>query len=257
MANRRQLFVIPAETWAALDADEVKATVEAMKEAKVYALPYSEVDLWIGASAAVRFLRTDVEASSLYMKFARMGLLEPTIGPGQTEAYAPANGFEQDMWLEVVRLSLQHADCKRCVVIGSSNRFMRSHRTENTSGMYAITPAQRDMFASALIVLLATRNVKKTTVRDKLVALGIGKKTHRYEYVTTISLPTEADAVDADGEEPHTEGKAKRPHLRRGHVRRQKYGPKFSLCRTVFIEPVFVNADKDWVDKRERYNVSL
>ncbi len=45
-----------------------------------------------------------------------------------------------------------------------------------------------------------------------------------------------ADGVAGDGN--------KRPHLRRGHARRQRYGPGRTLIRDKWIEPVFVNGSK-------------
>jgi hypothetical protein len=40
----------------------------------------------------------------------------------------------------------------------------------------------------------------------------------------------------------HTEGVTpRRPHLRKGHARKQKYGPNWSQERWIFVPPVFVN----------------
>lgn len=53
------------------------------------------------------------------------------------------------------------------------------------------------------------------------------------------------------------DGRRVRPHLRRGHVRRQHYGPGREFIRQVFIEPVFVNADEGWIAERTAYNVRM
>jgi hypothetical protein len=40
----------------------------------------------------------------------------------------------------------------------------------------------------------------------------------------------------------HVEGTAaRRPHLRKGHARKQKYGPNWSLERWIFVPAIFVN----------------
>jgi hypothetical protein len=106
-----------------------------------------------------------------------------------------------------------------------------------------------------LIVLLATRNAVKHTTENKLAKLGIGKKNkRRYSYSTTITLPDELE-LEADPEH-HTQGKPKCPHLRRGHIRRQHWGPARAYEKKVWIAPIFVNADHDFVATRTHYNVS-
>lgn len=113
-------------------------------------------------------------------------------------------------------------------------------------------------FAGILVVLLATRNADKKQKNSKLSKLGIGTKSDnpekQYDTVTTISCPT--CIVDNDEEHPPT-GRTCAPHLRRGHIRRQHYGPNNALVKKVWIEPMFVNADPEWISNRRRYNVSV
>lgn len=105
--------------------------------------------------------------------------------------------------------------------------------------------------AEFLITVLATRNIVKHTVERKSVKLGIGKKNNRYRYSTTISLPDELE----DCSEHSTQGQPKCPHLRRGHIRRQHYGPHNSFIKKIWIQPVFVNADENYVSTRTHYNL--
>lgn len=101
-----------------------------------------------------------------------------------------------------------------------------------------------------LLVLLATRNVIRETVVNKAAKLGIGK--NRYPYTTTLKLGTIEQSVGNGAP-----GSPRRPHLRRGHIRNQKYGPGFEFTRLKWIEPVFVNAAEGWVENaRTAYNVS-
>jgi hypothetical protein len=111
-----------------------------------------------------------------------------------------------------------------------------------------------DKVEQLLIVLLATKNAHKITRVDKLACMGIGtKRHHRFAYTTTISVPTDTK----DDEHLATPGKPKRAHLRRGHIRRQRFGPGFEFIKKIWIAPIFVNADEDFVDSRGAYNVSL
>lgn len=112
----------------------------------------------------------------------------------------------------------------------------------------ACNPSQIDNFATLLIVLLATKNIIKTVKHCKLAKRGIGKC--KYEYSTTLSIPKILD----DDPDNATPGKPKAPHLRRGHIRRQHYGPRNSFIKSIWIEPCFVNADADFVSTRTHYN---
>lgn len=122
----------------------------------------------------------------------------------------------------------------------------------------ALSPSksEHDFVANLLIVLLGTRNAVKTTQHHKCAKLGIGKARDRYEYVTTITLPKEMDN-SADGAEAVRPGQKRAPHLRRGHIRNQRHGPKYAFVKSVWIEPMFIHADAEWVSKRDRYNISL
>lgn len=107
-----------------------------------------------------------------------------------------------------------------------------------------------------LIVLLATRNITKERTKDKLLSMGIGTKKNNYRplYTTTLTLPR---AVTKDDGQPASVGAMKRPHLRRGHIRHQKYGPKLAFTKLIWIEPCFINADEDFVSTRSAYNTSM
>ncbi len=101
------------------------------------------------------------------------------------------------------------------------------------------------------IVLLATRNVVKNTVHNSLAKFGVGKA--KADYVTTLSL---GDITENDYESGAPSGRTMRPHMRRGHIRRQKHGPGFTFERKIFIQPVMVNSDREPVPgDRVAYNV--
>lgn len=109
-----------------------------------------------------------------------------------------------------------------------------------------------DCLRSLLIILLATKNAEKRTTENKLAKLGIGKSAkHRFAYTTTIGLPRYLpDDVDNPPRGGHIA-----PHLRRGHIRRQHYGANNQFEKQIWIAPVFVNADPDFVAARRRYRI--
>ena len=116
---------------------------------------------------------------------------------------------------------------------------------------------QAARFRRTLMVLLATRGVIKTRTKDKLLAMGLGRKRLRDNmrplYTTTLTLP-----IARDVSHPHkgSLGVSKRPHLRRGHSRVQRHGPKYEFVKMVWVEPCFVNADENFVSARFSYNAS-
>jgi hypothetical protein len=103
-----------------------------------------------------------------------------------------------------------------------------------------------------LIVMLATRGVEKEVKHSKLARLGIGKA--RAEYTTTLRIGALHERSDGT---PNPTSATRCPHLRRGHIRNQAYGPSFEHHKKIWIEPVFVNGDHEEIERhRHHYNVS-
>lgn len=101
-----------------------------------------------------------------------------------------------------------------------------------------------------LIALLATRNIIKERKENKLARLGIGKS--KVRAVTTLRIGVlERGSRDSESDPTRTV----RAHWRRGHLRDQRYGPNLGFVKRIFVQPVFVNGDGDYIP-RERYNVS-
>ena len=106
-----------------------------------------------------------------------------------------------------------------------------------------------------LIVALATKNVdrknKPNTMAKQAIKPTAIKKD--YEYTTTLTIGKVLGAEREGGGD--TGGWKVRPHLRRGHIRDQKYGPRLEFTKQIFIQPVFVNAADNLVLHRKAYNV--
>lgn len=100
-----------------------------------------------------------------------------------------------------------------------------------------------------LICLLATKNVVKTVHRNRLAKFGVGKQ--KTEYTTTLHI----GKMQTEYEKGEPTGLTLRPHWRRGHARMQHYGPHNQMIKQIWIEPVFVNSDKEYVGERMAYNV--
>lgn len=107
-----------------------------------------------------------------------------------------------------------------------------------------------------LIVLLATKNIEKNEIRNKQMMAGKfnGAQVYRKDYPITTTLTI---GKITENHESVGTGSTVRPHLRRGHIRNQHYGPNNEMTKKIFIQPVFVNADEGWVANREAYNVRM
>jgi hypothetical protein len=104
-----------------------------------------------------------------------------------------------------------------------------------------------------LILLLATKNAdKKTVINSKRSISPRAKKDSKnYSHTTTIKI---GKITETYGSSTGTGG-TKRPHLRRGHIRTQHFGKGNAEVKKVFIQPVFVNADENWISEQKTYKV--
>jgi hypothetical protein len=244
-----QLFIIPADTWERLDQEEVVATADAMRELGIFHLPYPKVDIWLPASRAISWTREEISADPAMQKLIDYRVDHELYYVDGDRYYChKGSGFV----FQFSNISLDPTITPRvCIHVEPGSPAAKFYKPGATTlPNEDNTPALADRLATPLIVLLATRNSVKTTREYKCAKLGIGKR--RHQYVTTITIPHEREDHEAS-----TPGASKCAHLRRGHIRRQHYGPHYMLTKQIWIEPVFVNADDKWVQQRERYNVSL
>jgi hypothetical protein len=243
MKQPTQLFIIGHAALASLTDEEVDATVAALKEVDLYRLPYERVSVRMQTDDCV-LTEGAVRTADLSPRFnfwtdPKTGRMHSQMGPAHLIEFRNVNlrGDPASTW---------------CVHDGSDPgwRPYEFSAPEMFSGNH-------ERIASILITLLATRNAVKETTRNKVARLGIGGKkpgsTKRYEYVTTITVPA---ATEMEDDAEHAPGIKRAAHLRRGHIRRQHYGPRNQMVRLKFINPVFVNADADWVSTRAAYNVT-
>lgn len=260
MTLRNQLFIVSRAARESLTPSEVNATVEALRELNLYALPYPLINVWIAADGYAQTVLDDRPLIEGAVKTVRNWVEEGimTLDTGADGHERAIANFGEGGWVEYTNVSLEGiVPCYRYLHF-EGNRAFPNQRLALEPGQ-PIGADERFNVANGLIVLLATRNAVKTIEHHKAAGLGIGakKKGRRsYEYVTTITVPAEAELPSHEGEGRPT-GAARVPHLRRGHIRRQRFGPRHELIKRVWIAPVFVNADKDWVAQRRAYNMSF
>jgi hypothetical protein len=234
------LFIIGHDALMAVSDEEVTATVVDLKEFGLFRLPYDRVtvrmlldDSWLDTNPPDDEMITRAS-------FTR----DPKTGRWRSGWFGPAYS------VEFRNVNLVGEPVQPFIIHDGSDPTA-SGAYEKATSIFGAYPH----IAELLITLLATRNAIKDTEHNKAARLGIGGKkpgsTRRYEYVTTIGVPTDLE----DDDKHATVGKAKAPHLRRGHIRRQHYGPGGQFLKRVWIEPVFVKADREFVATRKAYNL--
>lgn len=107
--------------------------------------------------------------------------------------------------------------------------------------------AQYTAIFATLIVLLATKNAQKDRVENKPNSNSAKQRnaSNNFAYTTTIRIGKITENCSSGGT-----GSPMRPHLRRGHVRNQRYGEGRREIKQIFIAPVFINADKEYVESQ-------
>lgn len=216
LTPRPQLFILSPELSNSISMEEVEATFADMKELGIASPPYEHFEL---QNFPVRLVPTNIlEAAN------RENFLNETL------TFEFLNG-------ELVNWRIYNMPKGIFDVVDNGAKL--------DDGAAALA---RDLY-KALIVLLVSKGVEKIHRESKLAKLGIGKP--RSAGVTTIRL---APYVVSDMECVGT-GLKKRPHLRRGHIRQQRYGTGLASSRAIFIEPCFVNADEGWIGERTAYKL--
>ena len=231
--SKRYLFTIAHGVWKTFTPPDLNATCNDMEKLGLYHLPYPVVDLEFSFADCVRWWNTfrgEVDLSNLLSR------LQQSQAEENTTTYIRLCNLSLNPEITLTATSI-HRD-----IFGS------------VTATYPLTSPpnrMRQIFADLLIATLATRNIQKETHHHKLASLNIGKRRQPYTTTTYIRLPSASEM-------PHEgtgEGSSKRPHWRRGHIRHQAYGPNHSLHRDIWIEPIFVNRDPDWIDTRQSYTI--
>lgn len=104
-----------------------------------------------------------------------------------------------------------------------------------------------------LMVLLATKNVEKKTTINSPRSVSPRQKKDAQRYSSTVTIKIGQITETYRNNEDNTRNV--RPHLRRGHIRTQRFGTGRTESKKIFIQPVFVNADEDWIAAQRTYKV--
>lgn len=247
----RQLFILDDRVWDSMSFDDVTSTIDDMRELDIAYPPVQNFDVM-----------TKLKVVDRIQKFLDPENFE-NVGP-----YLSNNNmiwrfsFSDDLKKMIAKM-MQSFDNEKTWV-----NFLESHYTKEVANREDLTIQEKisdiketqywihlvsTWVLAYLLVALAAKNSIKTTKENKLMKLGIGKKKNNYRYTTTVTIGeiTETEGGKEGG------GWTVRPHLRRGHIREQRFGPNRQYSKKVFIQPVFVNASEDFINERKAYNVRV
>ena len=251
--EKRQLFILDDQVWDSMTFEDVQATINDMRELDLAKPPCQYFDIMTKARAV------DLIQNHLVEDDQRLG-----------EKYHHDDmifqfSFSEDFKQVSADLLIILPNSKKPLSFiqdmfredGPYSLFTEEQQKEEHKDLCNWIILIATWVLAYLLVALAAKNSVKTSKQNKLAKLGIGKKNvkNSYAYTTTISIGkiTETEKV-GDGSKG---GWTVRPHLRRGHIREQRFGPNNQYSKKVFIQPVFVNAVEGFVNNRAAYNVKM
>ena len=244
-----QVFRISSEIWDAMDLDDVEATINDMRKGDLCHPPMPKYAIEVGEKFIDRLMamvahRQKWEAEKESYGF---GLF--------IEFSCPNYPHLKEINFKIKRLEGKYVDdweatAKEMLV----QKIITQHKYDT---LIQIMTSLTFVVNSVLICLLATRNTTREQKIDKNMVQGKVNGTNKYRkdfpVTTTLRIGKITETLTSEG----GGGWKVRPHLRRGHLRSQFYGPNRELHRQIFIAPVFVNADEGWIAERKAYNVSV
>jgi hypothetical protein len=230
------VFEISKDICDALTAEEVEATVRDLKRLGIYRLPYNDPIRIIFDLYSWTELERDKDDKTVKI-VARCDGSKPDMA--------------DELFYEKTYPSASYTNLVQKITQENGHNWERVNN--KTLARKMVDKNEGDFFyRDILIAVLASKGTVKITKRNKLANLGIGK--NNAASVTTIRLS--GNLAYDEGFTPG-QGRPMRAHFRRGHDRKQHYGPQNTMIKDIFIEPTFVNGDPEFFTGRTKYRIKI
>jgi len=248
--SKPQLFIIADEIWQNSSLDEIEATATDMEAMGIYYPPCNHFEVLINSESFPHLLK-------------KTTLTKAQVDHAYKNQYFRIEAVIGDMsnWTETTKAELMAVKKKTGEWIGltwlSNKKLIEGKLTELMwREEKVVRETSINLILNLLLVALATKNVERKNKPNLTAKQVIRPKALKsnYEYTTTLTI---GKVVGAEREEGDIGGWKVRPHLRRGHIREQRYGPNRQLVKKLFIQPVFVNAADGVMSQRKAYNVRV
>lgn len=233
-----ELFMIDQKAVEATNLDDVNRTFHEMASIGIAAPPVNR--LVIGFDPRIFISGFYPEDGNVEMdnNVRRILADNPNVFVAADIIYTPQSDIEKDhddIFMATLELRKAWIDRR---TLKYTSEFTIVHKDEELTF---------HVMLKTLVVLLATKNAQKDRVENK--ANSSSAKTRNasknFAYTTTIRIGKITENCKSGGT-----GSPMRPHLRRGHVRNQRYGEGRREIKQIFIAPVFINADKEYVESQ-------
>ncbi len=247
LLNRQKppIFDIPASVWATIKFTEIEDTFNDMAEADLINPPFLHFFVRVPFGAFVQATRDYAVKSG--------------------ERLPGLDGFPD--WIKKAAekpLVVEYGFRKKEPVSGKKDfdyrtrSFLGEGKEALPFNLFTNMPRDlsetMDLFVyKTLVTLLVTKNCDRKIVENTPRAKSAKAREDSKSYSTTTYI-----SIGRITETYRSEGCSRGPvraHLRRGHVRRQRIGEGRKEVKTIFIPPVFVNADREWVADRKKYKL--
>ena len=247
-----ELFIIENETVAAMSIFDINKTFSAMAEAGVAKLPVNKLMIVFDPKIYTGdFFEDDDDGRTTEMVTDLMKNMPNCWLAILVEYFEQPRKILNRNYLEEMK-HLTAAQLEECVGMVQFHQGWIHRRNFKmlTELVLVEKKPQQEGFGAimrTLLVLLATKNAQKDRVENKPNSSSAKQRnaSKHFGYTTTIRIGKITENCKSGGT-----GSPMRPHLRRGHVRNQPYGEGRREIKQIFIAPVFINADKEYVESQ-------
>ena len=245
--SKPQLFVFSRQIWDTFDFDTTLDTYEDMESLGIHQPPFDEFVIQTSAYDFTKMLARvfDWSKKSTSSQFIN-DLLKDDAELRKGLNYDFYIHYELDFDDELIHTPFIKTNGKFYPI-----EAVFDHDEEGTDLVEALC----SVLHQALIVFLATKNVVKKDVLNTPQSPSHKSREDSKHFSMTTTL--KIGAITETFRSENGDHKSVRPHLRRGHIRTQRYGKNYSEEKKIFIQPVFVNADDGWIADRKNYQVTV